>query len=432
MLFTALFFCFRPSNAQQCDARFSYTVNNLTVAFQNNSQNFSQSRWDFGDGSTSTQRDPVHTYQMPGEYSVSLTVVNPNGIACDSVQKRICVKCVFPGDANNDGVVNNVDVLYVGISYGAIGPVRTSVSPDSASTSAQWVGPTGPANFQAGHNFNHADCDGNGIINRHDVALIDRNYGWRSNKSSANECVDINDVPLYFEILDSIPAGTYVNVAIMLGTSQLPAWDVYGIAYTLHYSPELIQPGSVTLSYDSSLFGTPSDIIYLNKDSSQTGKLETAVCRIDHNNLTIAGRIGTAGFVMEENLAQKTMITEILNLSFSDITLVRNDETMLPVCAYQDSAVVYQKLLTSGAGASPEKKGVRLYPNPAKDLLTVEFPKSHEYRVEMSNIIGKKIVEQTTSLAKLSLDVSHLARGIYFVTLRDKDSVDSFKVEISR
>src|SRR5262249_55963585 len=32
--------------------------------------------WDFGDGSTSTARDPIHTYSAPGTYTVKLTVTN--------------------------------------------------------------------------------------------------------------------------------------------------------------------------------------------------------------------------------------------------------------------------------------------------------------------------------------------------------------------
>ncbi|HMG16999.1 MAG TPA: PKD domain-containing protein [Saprospiraceae bacterium] len=37
-------------------------------------------KWDFGDGSTSTERYPVHDYKITGDYEVCLTVSNPNGI----------------------------------------------------------------------------------------------------------------------------------------------------------------------------------------------------------------------------------------------------------------------------------------------------------------------------------------------------------------
>ncbi|MDI9634181.1 MAG: PKD domain-containing protein [Methanolinea sp.] len=37
--------------------------------------------WDFGDGVTSTERNPVHTYALPGIYTVALTVGNAGGTA---------------------------------------------------------------------------------------------------------------------------------------------------------------------------------------------------------------------------------------------------------------------------------------------------------------------------------------------------------------
>jgi PKD repeat protein len=37
--------------------------------------------WDFGDGTSSTARNPVHTYLVPGRYTVSLSVTRPGGTA---------------------------------------------------------------------------------------------------------------------------------------------------------------------------------------------------------------------------------------------------------------------------------------------------------------------------------------------------------------
>jgi PKD repeat protein len=50
------------------------------VHFVDVSQNNPSSwNWDFGDGSTSTERNPVHTYTEHGQYSVKLTVANEFG-----------------------------------------------------------------------------------------------------------------------------------------------------------------------------------------------------------------------------------------------------------------------------------------------------------------------------------------------------------------
>lgn len=42
--------------------------------------------WDFGDGTNSTEQNPVHTYKKPGTYTVNLTVVN--GLGSDSLSKN--------------------------------------------------------------------------------------------------------------------------------------------------------------------------------------------------------------------------------------------------------------------------------------------------------------------------------------------------------
>ena len=50
-------------------------------------------RWDFGDGNTSSQQSPTHTYLVPGVYTLKL-VVNPGGSCSDSTSSPLSV---FPG-----------------------------------------------------------------------------------------------------------------------------------------------------------------------------------------------------------------------------------------------------------------------------------------------------------------------------------------------
>jgi PKD repeat protein len=44
--------------------------------------------WDFGDGNTSTDQNPSHTYATPGQYEVCLTITNlcSSNTFCDSVE----------------------------------------------------------------------------------------------------------------------------------------------------------------------------------------------------------------------------------------------------------------------------------------------------------------------------------------------------------
>lgn len=64
-------------------ANFTTQVSDLSVSFTNISQNATSYFWDFGDGTTSTEANPLHNYTEPGSYQVKLTSTNP----CKSAEK---------------------------------------------------------------------------------------------------------------------------------------------------------------------------------------------------------------------------------------------------------------------------------------------------------------------------------------------------------
>jgi gliding motility-associated-like protein len=50
--------------------------------------------WDFGDGQTSVQQNPSHTYAQPGDYKVVLTVVNENGCSTTSAPQNVHISAL--------------------------------------------------------------------------------------------------------------------------------------------------------------------------------------------------------------------------------------------------------------------------------------------------------------------------------------------------
>ena len=80
----------RPSNC--CKANFYadtlHGVDSLTVRFSDSTIAIpNEWHWDFGDGSTSTEQFPTHTYEFPGTYSVSLYTSSETGCK-DTVVKN--------------------------------------------------------------------------------------------------------------------------------------------------------------------------------------------------------------------------------------------------------------------------------------------------------------------------------------------------------
>lgn len=82
LLFVAVAIVSCKKDKLETIAGFSYLVDATDyqkVVFTNASQNFDSASWDFGDGGTSTETSPTHTYAATGAYTVKLTVTGEGG-----------------------------------------------------------------------------------------------------------------------------------------------------------------------------------------------------------------------------------------------------------------------------------------------------------------------------------------------------------------
>ncbi|MBE0678045.1 MAG: PKD domain-containing protein [Bacteroidales bacterium] len=90
----------------------------LTVKFKNKSKHGESYTWDFGDRQYSAEKEPVHTYFVPGDYIIRLTVTN---LAGESVKNGIVRVYQNPSaifDAYPVNVVNNEQiVIFYSYSY---------------------------------------------------------------------------------------------------------------------------------------------------------------------------------------------------------------------------------------------------------------------------------------------------------------------------
>jgi hypothetical protein len=71
------------------EAGFVLSTNANTLFTDNTSLNSTEWRWDFGDGSASAAFEPLHVYQSPGNYTVTLTACD--SCHCDTVAGQVSV-----------------------------------------------------------------------------------------------------------------------------------------------------------------------------------------------------------------------------------------------------------------------------------------------------------------------------------------------------
>ena len=76
-------------------ASFSSAVSDLTATFTDSSADIDGSiaswSWNFGDGNSSSEKNPVHTYAENGTYNVSLTVVDNEGATSEAMTQAVTV-----------------------------------------------------------------------------------------------------------------------------------------------------------------------------------------------------------------------------------------------------------------------------------------------------------------------------------------------------
>ncbi|MEL6356438.1 MAG: cohesin domain-containing protein [Bacteroidota bacterium] len=203
---------------------------------------------------------------------------------------------VFPGDADNNGVVDHHDVLSIGFAFGSLGPPR---APGSISTPQQIVAPWFRA-FPGGRNFAYADANGNGQVDLPDFAVHSLNQGemvgetiesfFAEGEYGFDPSIEINNNQ---DLDPELVSGSIVSLPIRFRNFGQET-DVNGLAFTISYDSEYISEASFTFSDE-----------WLNNDGeafqfqdSAEGEIRVAATRLGANSLTSEGIIGTLDAVI--------------------------------------------------------------------------------------------------------------------------------------
>ena len=92
-----------------------------TITFINNSVSATTSQWSFGDGTTSTERNPTHVYTAIGDYYIKLKVTGPTG--ADSITSILSLNRVIAGESTVAYFRSRAGGLPVNISFISLNPL---------------------------------------------------------------------------------------------------------------------------------------------------------------------------------------------------------------------------------------------------------------------------------------------------------------------
>jgi hypothetical protein len=359
-----------------------------------------------------------------GTYVVDVT--DPIGCA-SSFTVIIGDSCnfVWPGDANDDAVADNNDILDIGIANGATGTTR-------ANATLNWIGqPSMPwgQTLLSGTDYKWVDCNGDGTIDLNDTTAVVQNFGFTHNNRSG--------IPVYNATLpdlaitmyqDSLAANAAGSLSVSLGSVSVPASNVYGLSFTLNFDPAQIDAASFGMNETGTWMGTPGTNLMgvVLHQGTGTGSVEIAITRYNHTNVNGNGAIANLGF-MTTNALNASGNTQNVIFSISNVTVISANETTQQVNAVNDSVVVADPSVLNGISVFENASAISAFPNPFDESVELVLPGTANGKscvITLTDASGRIVLTQQTGNSKsVIIHRGELESGIYFCTVRSDEQM---------
>lgn len=323
---------------------------------------------------------------------------------------------VFPGNANNDSIVDAIDVLVIGLYNGATGIPRT--------TQGNVWAPHVATDWQQLQNNNqdmkHGDCNGDGTIDLSDTNAIVQNFGFTEYFPIApypDQYRSGIPVQLVFAMAN-YTAGSWVTADIVVGDSASGPFSVYGIACAFKLPPGSYVPGSVSIVPDANWMTTIPTNGFAFAVCDSNGMASLGITRHDHVDASGYGVIGHLSFQIPPTAFGGTMVVT----SVYDTAVVANGTGV-------ELGGAGGVFLISGVEESAVVNDVLMYPNPTSGIVNVQFnlAEQSDVKISIKDASGRVVREYSQAkgaqgLNVVALPLNALPEGIYFLELSAGDA----------
>ncbi len=236
----------------------------------------------------------------------------------------LSAQMIWPGDVNNNGIVNGVDWLYWGVGFQSNGPTRPDANTE---WEAQPMGNAWAEDFPGSMNYAYADANGDGLINMDDASVIRNNFRLNHGTASADpyqpNSIANSAPPLTFhqeEIL-AVPNGEAALVAT-IGDDDSSFDAVYGLTFVLEYPANAItEDGLLFASEGEGLFSQDGalPVTFIENDPN-AGRAEITIVRTNQTDVAGFGQLGK--FVINFSDLQSEGLPDTLWFEVTDIMAI--------------------------------------------------------------------------------------------------------------
>ncbi|MFM2386782.1 MAG: hypothetical protein RL660_1539 [Bacteroidota bacterium] len=308
---------------------------------------------------------------------------------------------VWPGDANADFIVDNFDVLAIGVANSATGLARPGAN---TTWTAQYVG-NWAGSFVSGVNHKHADCDGNGTVDiAVDAPVVSANYGlWHSKKfNTPRKDRGLPELKLDLTSIKFIP-GTTVTIPITLGSANNACVDFYGLASTFTISTNA-SASNMTVTKAGTWI--PAANSYGFDKAIIPTRNEFALTKTNAQGSNGFGQIGSITISIPSNAA----IGGTVNFGFVNVKAVKPDGSDMQIDVPTQSAMIE----TAGSIEGATSSSISLLPNITSAELQIIGAQDQD--IFIANMQGQRVMSIHHEVSK-PINVAGLANGLYYVQL---------------
>ncbi|MCJ7811844.1 FG-GAP-like repeat-containing protein [bacterium] len=279
---------------------------------------------------------------------------------------------VWPGDTDNDGIVNQEDVLPLGLYWQAEGPVRDGLSLD-------WIGQKCIPWIPIETTF--SDGNGDGQVNLNDLTSIRQNWIRKHNDSAPVFPLGemTSDGKIYLQVTDHVPYTPFSTDILLSGESNL-----FGMALNFCYYKDKIEIDSVEVG---SFWG--NEHIFLYSDNSDSGKVSIGI-----SLKAVQSGQGGNGVLARiwMRVKEDVPVNQPIIFRIEDMVAVNSDGESLLVTTENAGFV------TTGVGSELIQKPVvfRLYanyPNPFNPttIISYDIPRDVPVLLKIYDLLGHEV-----------------------------------------
>jgi len=442
-----------------CQAAF-YSIpdssNNMQIMFYDMSTGSPTSwAWDFGDGTTSTLQNPVHTYASNGSYTISLSISSAN--CSDSTSYPITVGGPAPCQSvftYASSPANGLNIQFTDASTGSptswawdFGDGSTSTAQNPSHTYAS-AGTYNVSLLIFGANCQSSSYQSVSVSNG-----TGTNFSVSGVVTAGNNNLDFGLVKLYQTsgtLVDSVSldsnggytfnnvaAGSYLLYAIPATNST--SYATYAPTY---YTNDILWSNATTLVISASQTNVNIDLAQItpvsgtgsvsgNLGTGSKGGVSGAVINLLMNSNPVASTTSdVSGDYHFNNLADGTYTIWVEIAGKTTTAIVVTLDASNPNSDNNDFVVTNSTVepKTVSIDNSNKSLSIKTYPNPVENDLNIALNLENSSRVnlEIFNLAGQLLVSENYDLHSgsqtLRINLNQLAKGTYILKITDSNN----------